>query len=327
MVTPRDPTVYEYQGAQRQSTDDWAAITTSAGAVTVTPEAYMATVAALQPDLAILLSDDIPADAKRDRAVISVDRSLSWLRRCLNSATTKATWTAFAAIQGGPFPDLRRRHSDLLLPLMPSLAGVCVAGLGTGESRELRDMLIKESICRTPPDKARMLSGVGTPGEVVDAIVHGIDLFDMGFLFDVTNEGYALCFPIDILDQEDEPLLGKHGMPDADEMALTGRDDTKLNLWSTAYETDVRPLVQGCTCLTCKSHTRAYIHHLLQAHEMSSQVLLEAHNTTHYLRFFEAIRQVIKNGKIQAYRDALLAWKQRWIVMQAASTEELPDDK
>jgi queuine/archaeosine tRNA-ribosyltransferase len=49
---------------------------------------------------------------------------------------------------------------------------------------------------------------------------------------------------------------------------------------------------------------------------MSAQVLLEAHNTTHYLRFFEAVRQSIKDGKIQAYRDALLAWKQRWIVMR-----------
>lgn len=64
---------------------------------------------------------------------------------------------------------------------------------------------------------------------------------------------------------------------------------------------DKGPLVAGCSCFTCKNHSRAYIHHLLQTHEMLAGVLLEMHNTHWWLQFFAAIQEAIQQGRLQQY--------------------------
>ncbi|XP_052202465.1 uncharacterized protein LOC127808121 isoform X3 [Diospyros lotus] len=66
---------------------------------------------------------------------------------------------------------------------------------------------------------------------------------------------------------------------------------------------DTSPLVDGCSCYTCQNHTKAYINHLLNVHEMLAQILLEIHNTHHYLGFFRVIREAIKEGSFQQYQQ------------------------
>ncbi|VAI37964.1 unnamed protein product [Triticum turgidum subsp. durum] len=63
-------------------------------------------------------------------------------------------------------------------------------------------------------------------------------------------------------------------------------------------------VASGCTCFTCQNHTRAYLNHLINVHEMLAQILLEIHNTHHYLRFFRSIREAIKAGEFDIF------WKQ-----------------
>lgn len=120
----------------------------------------------------------------------------------------------------------------------------------------------------------------------------GIDLFDSSFVVDASNAGYALCFPVSPEDeraqQEAEAAAdaaavaagaggtaaaaGAAAAAAAAEWADEGRDDSKLSLWGLAYRTDRRPLVPRCACFACAHHTRAYVHHLLQAHEMTAHV-------------------------------------------------------
>lgn len=125
--------------------------------------------------------------------------------------------------------------------------------------------------------------------------LQGVDFFDTSYLLDVTNGGYALAFPLSPEADEEErqqqqqeqrgsaaeaaagaaavaavaAAAGVAHEPAADEC---GRDDSKINLWALAYRTDRRPLLPGCTCFACANHTRAYVHHLLQTHEMTAQV-------------------------------------------------------
>lgn len=75
--------------------------------------------------------------------------------------------------------------------------------------------------------------------------------------------------------------------------------DTKINLLDTKHKEDTRPLVEGCECFSCQSHTRAYIHHLLLVHEMTAQILLELHNTHQMLEFFACIRASIAEGTFE----------------------------
>lgn len=82
---------------------------------------------------------------------------------------------------------------------------------------------------------------------------------------------------------------------------------------------DKGPLVQGCSCFTCQNHSRAYIHHLLQTHEMLAGVLLEMHNTHWWLQFFAAIREAIQQGNLQQY----LQWfKRRRELLQLQQQEQ-----
>ncbi len=79
-----------------------------------------------------------------------------------------------------------------------------------------------------------------------------------------------------------------------------------VNLWSRAYAEDRRPLVEGCGCFACQGYTRAYVHHLLETHEMLAGVLLEMHNTYHWLRFMEAMRRAIVEGRFEKWRQSML---------------------
>ena len=57
-----------------------------------------------------------------------------------------------------------------------------------------------------------------------------------------------------------------------------------------------RPLLPGCECYTCERYMRAYVHHLLQCHEMTAAVLLDIHNYFHFNKFMEAAREAIGAG-------------------------------
>lgn len=171
----------------------------------------------------------------------------------------------------------------------PGVSGYVVAGLGTGESPALRQQIVESVVAALPPAAPRLLSGVGTPEEVLEAVSQGIDLLDMGYLADATGGGYALCFPLaPQAGQQQQQQLGQQqqGAPAAaasgggacdgaaeaaDAAADAGGDDSKMNLWALAYRTDRQPMVPGCACFTCASHSRAYLHHLLQTHEMTAQ--------------------------------------------------------
>ena len=83
---------------------------------------------------------------------------------------------------------------------------------------------------------------------------------------------------------------------DANRRLLTGGDAFKSNMWALAYRADKRPLLPGCECYTCERYMRAYVHHLLQCHEMTAAVLLDIHNYFHFNKFMEAAREAIGAG-------------------------------
>jgi queuine tRNA-ribosyltransferase subunit QTRTD1 len=100
---------------------------------------------------------------------------------------------------------------------------------------------------------------------------------------------------------------------DAESRATSGSDAYSINIWSTSYKTDFTPFIRGdrCRCPACAEHTRAYVHHLLQAHEMTADVLLEAHNLYHIAAFFAAARRAIRCGRWQEFAAFHRAYAQR----------------
>ncbi|XP_057436082.1 uncharacterized protein LOC130728592 isoform X2 [Lotus japonicus] len=69
---------------------------------------------------------------------------------------------------------------------------------------------------------------------------------------------------------------------------------------------DMSPILGNCSCYTCQNHTKAYINHLFNVHEMLAQILVEIHNTHHYLKFFHVIREAIRDGRFERFRQTFI---------------------
>eukprot|EP00223_Ostreococcus_mediterraneus_P008719 CAMPEP_0179711756 /NCGR_PEP_ID=MMETSP0937-20121108/7152_1 /TAXON_ID=548131 ORGANISM="Ostreococcus mediterraneus, Strain clade-D-RCC2593" /NCGR_SAMPLE_ID=MMETSP0937 /ASSEMBLY_ACC=CAM_ASM_000575 /LENGTH=401 /DNA_ID=CAMNT_0021585321 /DNA_START=203 /DNA_END=1406 /DNA_ORIENTATION=- len=189
-----------------------------------------------------------------------------------------------AAMLGGEFKDVRAECSKKVAERDEDLAGYVLGGFYAGETPSKRSELIECVIEHLPAQKPRYLPGVTTLEDIIDNIERGVDVFDATWASETASRGRAFVFPIrseDVLDWDEE--TDEWNQP----CATTGADAYSINIWSTAYKRDFSPFIDKttrgdvCACPACTEHTRAYVHHLLQAHEMTSQVLLEAHNLYH----------------------------------------------
>ena len=72
----------------------------------------------------------------------------------------------------------------------------------------------------------------------------------------------------------------------------------RFDIRNRRYLTDQKPLDSKCKCDICKTYSRAYICHLMRAHEMTGMKLCSYHN----LHFFNAeahrLRTRIKNDEL-----------------------------
>lgn len=60
------------------------------------------------------------------------------------------------------------------------------------------------------------------------------------------------------------------------------------------------PIDSDCNCSTCKTYTRAYLHHIV-THEAVSCTLLSIHNIAFQLRLMSDIRESIKADKFPQF--------------------------
>ncbi|GAQ82287.1 Queuine/other tRNA-ribosyltransferase [Klebsormidium nitens] len=281
----------------------YASFDTPSGRRQVTPEAYADIIDALRPDIFVPLADDIPSTSGRKRVKQSVDRSLSWLDECIER--NKQGIPIFGSVQGGS--NLYERPRSAEETAVRDVAGFHLGGFGLGESFDERPTLLAAAIDKLPPSKPRHVSGLSVPEEILQGVAAGVDLFDSAYPLSLTLAGLAMTFPVSHESPEvgSADGIGSSGATEGEGPAL-GADCSKLNLLSLALREDPRPLLPGCQCYTCRNHTRAYLHHLLNAHEMLAQVLLEIHNTHHYTRFFRAIRQSIIEDRFDRFRQAFV---------------------
>ena len=125
-----------------------------------------------------------------------------------------------------------------------------------------------------PQNKPRYLMGVGTPEDLVNGVLRGVDLFDC-------------VLPT---------RLARHNAA----MTRTGR----LNLVNASYARDQAPIDQDCSCYTCQNFSRAYLRHLISAREMLSATLLSIHNLHTLLQLTRELRHSILEGSLDKFASA-----------------------
>lgn len=224
--------------------------------------------------------DECPSSvASREYIENSVARTTRWLKRCrkemdrLNGLedTINKKQMLFGINQGGIYDDVRIEHAKAISDI--DLDGYAIGGLAVGESHEEMYRIIEKVVPHLPGDKPVYLMGVGTPANILEAVERGVDFFDC--VYPSRN--------------------GRHGH--------VYTNAGKLNLFNAKYETDDRPIEEGCQCPACKYHTRAYIRHLLKAKEMLGMRLCVLHNLYFYNTMMEEIREAIKAGRYSEYKN------------------------
>lgn len=223
--------------------------------------------------------DECPSSvASRQYIENSVARTTRWLERCkkemnrLNGLedTINKNQLLFGINQGGIYADIRIEQAKAIADM--DLDGYAIGGLAVGESHEEMYRIIESVEPHLPKDKPIYLMGVGTPANILEAVERGVDFFDC--VYPSRN--------------------GRHGH--------VYTNAGKLNLFNAKYETDSRPIEEGCECPACKYHSRAYIRHLLKAKEMLGMRLCVLHNLYFYNTMMEEIRDAIEAGNYAEYK-------------------------
>jgi queuine tRNA-ribosyltransferase len=247
----------------------------------LTPERAMEIQWALGPDVAMALDHVPPGTADRAAAADALDRTLGWLARARErhaalSARAPERQTLWPILQGGVYPDLRDRALEQVLALGP-WTGLAVGGLAVGEPRDAMYATLDRLAPALPAGSPRYLMGVGFPGDLLEAVARGLDLFD--------------CVA--------PTRNGRNGQ------AFT--PDGTVNLRNAAHRTDPTPLDPGCDCETCRTYSRGYLRHLFVADELLGLRLLSLHNVRFLIRLGEDARRRVLDGTFDVWRRDWLA--------------------
>jgi queuine tRNA-ribosyltransferase len=228
-----------------------------------TPERSIEIQRTLGSDIAMAFDQCPPGDAPRDVVATALRRTTAWAHRCL--AAPRAPGQAlFGILQGGSDLELRRRHLAELGGL--EFDGFALGGFSVGEPIEVMHRVLGEIAPELPRDKPRYLMGVGTPADIKQGILSGVDMFDC--VMPTRNARNGQLFT----------------------------DEGKIVISHARHRLDDGPIDATCPCETCTRYSRAYLRHLFMAQEILFSRLATLHNLTHYLRQVRALRDWILAG-------------------------------
>ncbi|MEW6777914.1 MAG: tRNA guanosine(34) transglycosylase Tgt [Bdellovibrionota bacterium] len=239
----------------------------------LTPEGVIGIQRQLGSDIAMVLDECPAADAPREYLEKSLDLTTRWAERSLKNRQEKPE-RIFGIIQGGVDVELRRRHASQIGAL--PFDGLAIGGLGVGETPEKFAETLAGMADALDPQRPHYLMGLGRPEDILEAVTHGVDLFDCVLPTRNARNGQAFTRrgPLAIKNAE-------HAQSD-------------------------KPLEEGCGCYACQYYSRAYLRHLYMAGEILSARLLTTHNIYFYEAVMREIREAIAEGRFLGYKKALL---------------------
>jgi queuine tRNA-ribosyltransferase len=224
----------------------------------------------LGSDIAMCFDECPPYPCTEDQARQALEITTRWAARCKKTFDAKPQNSAgagrllYGITQGAVYPNLRKESTQQLLDL--DFPGYALGGLSLGEPHNATLEMVALSTELLPDEKPRYLMGVGTPDDLWEAVGLGIDQFDC--VLPTRN--------------------GRNGQ------LFTSMG--KLNIKNAPYRADFSPPDPECDCDLCSRYTRAYLHHLFRAGELSAMRLASLHNVAFLVRLMRKIREHISNG-------------------------------
>lgn len=243
------------------------------------PEESMQIQSNLGSTIAMAFDECVKNPAEYKYAKESIARTTRWLIRCQNEMnrlnslpdTINKNQLLFGINQGATFDDLRVEHMKQIAEL--NLDGYAIGGLAVGEPKEDMYRIISAVEPFMPKDKIRYLMGVGTPGNIIEGVSRGVDLFDCVMPSRNARHGHLFTWS---------------GI---------------INMNNAKYATDDTPIDVECNCPTCQRFSRAYLHHLFKAKEMLAMRLAVVHNLYFYNNLMSRIRDELDNGTFTEFKN------------------------
>ncbi len=239
----------------------------------LTPERSMEIQRLLGSDIVMAFDECPRADQPRDVIARSMEMSMRWAKRSrdgFDSGDEHAGRAALFGIQQGALDEeLRKVSAEKLIGI--GFDGYAVGGLAVGEGQEAMFATLDFAPEQLPQDKPRYLMGVGKPDDLVGAVERGIDMFDCVLPTRSGRNGQAFTW------------------------------SGPLNLRNARHAEDSGPLDDRCTCATCGSYSRAYLHHLHKSGEILGAMLVTEHNLSFYQQLMAAMRDATGDGRFAAF--------------------------
>ncbi len=240
-----------------------------------TPESVVDLQQRMGVDIAMVLDECPPWPIDEAAAAASWQRTLSWARRAREAWRNDAGTGGglFGIVQGSIYPALRARAAAELSQI--DFDGYAIGGVSVGEPDADRRGVVEWTAPALPAGRPRYLMGVGYPEDILHAVGCGVDLFDC--VLPARNARHGVLFT-------------RAGV---------------LKIKNARYREDERPVDPGCGCPACTRVSRAFLHHLARAGELTAAVLATLHNVRFYLDFMADIRQAITLGTFADLADTL----------------------
>jgi queuine tRNA-ribosyltransferase len=231
--------------------------------------------AALGSDIALVFDECTPFHVTRDYTARSTERTHRWLLRCLrwHSEHGPAEQAVYGIVQGGVEPDLRRESAQAIAA--SGCDGVAIGGSLGQDKAQMYEVVswATDELDLHAPDRPRHLLGIGDVDDLIAGVEFGIDTFDCAM----------------------PTRLGRHGVALVPDPAARWRVDLVKSRWSDVRE----PILDGCPCPACaRGYSRAYLHYLLRARELTAVRLLTLHNLSFIARVMADLRDAIAAGRL-----------------------------
>jgi queuine tRNA-ribosyltransferase len=261
----------------------------------LSPEVSMEVQAALDSEIVMAFDECPPGDAGYEQTRKSLELTARWAARSkrrfeevqsasfslspaeesqAKACTLNGRQALFGIIQGAGHLDLRRESLERTVEI--GFDGYAIGGLSVGEEKSVMYEVLAHTAPQMPPDAPRYLMGVGTPEDLIEAVSHGVDMFDC--VIPTRN--------------------GRTGS------AFTSRG--KINIRNARFALDDAPLDPDCPCSVCGRYSLGYLRHLYQAGEMNAAILISHHNVAFFMETMRRARAAILAGEFASFRTDFL---------------------
>lgn len=237
----------------------------------LSPERAIEIENALGADIIMAFDECAPYPAERDYVKKSLERTSRWAARCKEAHKKPDQQALFGIVQGGMYPDLRKQSAEEITAI--GFPGYAIGGLSVGEPKPMMYEILEQTTPYLPEDKPRYLMGVGSPDDLLEGVLRGVDMFDCVLPTRIARNGTA--------------------------MTSVG----KVVIKNAKYYDDFSPLDPNCGCYTCRNYTKAYLRHLYKADEILSSRLMTYHNLFFLIELMKNVRQAIMDDRLLDFKD------------------------